>query len=733
MSPIVDMVPQPKPRVAGVEAMGHEPPSDPLLECLGIVARRLGRPFSGRAVRAGLPLAPGEAVSVPLLARGAEDCGLKADLLVRKPSEVSSLVVPFVMPTKDGGAVVVVALKPETKTARIVVPGHSPDERNVAFADLDQSALGTVVLMAPREPLSAQAAERSDTAKDHWFWGGMARQWPSWLQVGVAAFMINVLGLAVPLYVMSVYDRVIPNHSEPTLWALTIGVLLAFVFDLALKQLRSVVVDQAGGLVEMTSSARLFRQVLAMPMAERGASPGALASQVRDLDTVREFFASSSIVAFTDFVFIGLIIGVLFLIVGPLAWVPLAALPIVLGLTFLLQWPVGRSARAAQAHAGRRHAVLVESLGAIETLKGVAAEGVMQRRWEDAVAASARTMASSRFWSSLNINLIGVVQQLVTVAIVVWGVFLSIEGQITVGGIIAASMLAARVLAPLGNIAAVLSRAQSAIVALRGLNDLMQKPAENSGAAAGGVIQDGGLEFRDVSFIYPGAPVPALNGVSFKIADGERVGLLGRIGSGKSTIGKLADGLWTPASGLILIGGQEIRSLEAADIRSHVGLLSQEVELFSGTIYDNITLGLAHVDEAAVVEACAVAGVADFVQLHPHGLKMAVGDRGRALSGGQRQAVALARTLVRKPRILVLDEPSSALDIASEADLVRRLKGWVAAHGVTLLISSQRLSMLELCDRLVVLDQGRVVADGPRSDILTLLQSRPTPAAATKT
>ncbi len=699
--------------------------SDPLVACLGALVRSQGQVFSADVALAGLPLVTGEQLSPRLFHRAAAQYGMKAELVGKKPSQVPALVTPFIALLSDGGAAIVTAIDTGRNHATVITPSVSLERRAISLSDLDAQSAGEVILVA-RDELDRL---EGTTFRGHWFWSAMARMWPSWLQTVVAALLINLLGLAVPIFVMSVYDRVIPNQSQPTLWALTAGVMLALVFDLLLKQLRASVLDQAGGQVDMASFARLFRQALALPMSERKQPPGALANQLREFETAREFFASSSIVALTDLLFVGLIVAIMFALVGSVAFVVLAAIPLVLGLTLILQWPLAKAVRASQMQASRRQVVLIESLSAIETVKAAGAENMMQRRFEDAVAASLRASLWTRFWSALNVNLVALIQQTVSVLIVVWGVFLASEGQITVGGIIAASMLAGRVLAPLGNMAMLLSRAQAAFSAMRGLNAMMRAPAENSGNSSGTGLEDASIEFRAVDFTYPGAPEPALKAVSFKIASGERVGIIGRVGSGKSTLGKLADGLWAPSSGTILVGGREIRSVEAAELRAHVGLVTQDIELFSGTLYDNIAIGLRDAADDAVAKACAVAGVTEFANRNPMGLKMPVGERGRSLSGGQRQAVALARTLVREPRILVLDEPSSALDNASEADLVRRLREWANQTEATLLISSQRMAMLDLCDRLIVLDSGRVVADGGKSDVLRLLSGRAVPAA----
>ncbi|MGI9406564.1 MAG: peptidase domain-containing ABC transporter, partial [Hyphomicrobiaceae bacterium] len=345
-------------------------------------------------------------------------------------------------------------------------------------------------------------------------------------------------------------------------------------------------------------------------------------------------------------------------------------------------------------------------------------------------AATARTNSATRIWSSLAIYLTGTIQQLVGIVVIVWGVFLVAEGTITVGGLIAASILSGRVLAPLGNIVMTLARAQHAISAMRGLTGFMKLERDQSGdIISGQTISSGAVEFRDVTFSYPGAMHPALQNRSFKIKPGQHIGFIGKIGSGKSTIGKLLAGFYAPGSGSILIDEVDLRRYEKANLRENVGFVSQEAELFSGTIRENIILGKPNATDEEINYAVRVAGVEAFVATHPLGLNRSTGERGRALSGGQRQAVALARMLLRRPRILFLDESSGAMDTATEAALIDNLVRW-AGENHTLIICSHRVSFLGLADRLLLVDGGRLVAHGPRDTVMNALQADRVPATA---
>jgi ATP-binding cassette subfamily C protein LapB len=409
--------------------------------------------------------------------------------------------------------------------------------------------------------------------------------------------------------------------------------------------------------------------------------------------------------------------------------VPIAAVIIVLLVTLLIQIPLARSVRLSQQHGSRRHSVLIESLVGIESVKAANAEGIMQRKWEDSVAASARASSSARMWSSFATYFTGLMQQAVSVGMIIFGVFLVRDGELTIGGLIAANLLAGRLMSPLGNIAMTLSRAQQAFTAMHGINELMALPREGlQGRMSAPVKRGGGIEFRHVDFQYQGQGRPTLSDINFKIEPGEKVAVIGRIGSGKSTLGKLASGFFEPERGSIQVGGTDTRALDISDLRATVAYVPQEPELFSGTIRENILMGRPYATAEELEVAVRISGVDAFVGGHPLGLNMPVGERGKGLSGGQRQAVALARMLLRDPEILFLDEPSSSMDSATEERLVKQLSAW-AGPNRTIIVCTHRGLFLNLVSRLIVLDGGKIVADGPRDQVLAMLNRNKTEAA----
>ena len=701
---------------------------DALLACLCYVARHMGKPVSARGALHGLPLEDGR-LTPALASRAAERLGLNARLLERKITKIPAVVAPYIVLFESGDACVVVR-RGALRRLVVVFPLVSEKARSISPSRLEKDASGFVLYVTDNEDEPDTKDARRQPKKRHWLWSAVWHFWPSWIQIVVAALVLNLLGLAFPLFVMNVYDRVIPNLAFPTLIALAVGVVIAVGFDFILKQLRAVVLDRTGRRVDMRVASDIFEHALGISMAQQTGSAGSIANQIREFETVRDFFTSSAIIAITDLLFIGVFLSVLWLIAGPIALVPLLAVPVVLVVTLLVQAPLARSVSRTQQHASQRHAILVESLVSVETIKAVTGEGVMQRRWEDAVSATARANTSMKFWSSLALYFTSTVQQSVGILIIFWGVFLVADGELTVGGLIAANILSGRVLAPLGNIAQTVARAQQAFAAMRGLTRFMGVPSEREEQQdKGHVVEHGDVEFRDVDFTYPGASFPSLKSVSFKVKPGERVGIIGRVGSGKTTLGKLLAGLHAATGGSVLIDGADVRHYDIADLRNGVGFVSQEAELFAGTLRENIVLGKPEASEAEISEAVALAGVDAFTATHPSGLAMTIGERGRGLSGGQRQAVALARMLLRRPPILFLDEPSSAMDTITEAGLLSRLKSGLAENQ-TLIVCTHRGTFLDLVDRLVVIENGRVIGDGPKDAVLEALRKRRDDASA---
>ncbi|MEP1537437.1 MAG: type I secretion system permease/ATPase [Paracoccaceae bacterium] len=699
--------------------------NDPDLDLIAWLAKAHGRPFTKSALRSAVPsdtnLSSPQGVS-----RALETIGLKSRLVQNHPDKIDPGALPCVIFRKNASPVILVNIAPRGKHLTIIEPDKGPMETELRRKDA-RRIFGRDVLLVSKASMrqngpSGTLHDAKNETPKNWFWGPVRESWPSWTQVIIAAFCMNVLSLALPIFVMNVYDRVIPNVAFVTLWTLAIGVGIALLLDLALRTLRLSILERIGRRVELKAATSLFDQTLNARLLSRSGGAAGMANAVREFDSVRDFFGSASFIAVIDLLFIGVFVAALFFVVGPLTYVPLIAIPIVLILAIVAQVPLRRSAQQAQTLATKRHVVLVESLLGVEAIKSLNGEPVMQREWENAIAASSQIGGRTRFWSGLATNGTQLVQQGVSVGIIVWGVFLVSENAITVGALIAANILAGRVLAPLAAVAQTIFRAHYARQSMRALNDLMALPRERPGAIESNLeVLQGKLAFRNVTFRYPNAEHPALKDVSFEIEPGEVVALLGRVGSGKTTTGKLMNGLFSAEDGTILVDGHGISQYDPAALRDGIGYLTQESELFTGTLRENMVLGDPQASDEDIRRALYQAGMDEFVAANPDGLNVFLGEKGNRLSGGQRQGVALARLLLRKPNVLFLDEPTNAMDQHMETAVIERLQE-LAGGKTTLLFCTHRMSLAKLANRFIVLDHGRKVLDGPRDDALKTLR-----------
>lgn len=696
--------------------------ADPLADALLYLAAHHGRSISRAALLAGLPVVGGK-LSASLLDRAARKAGLEIEPAKRNLADIPALVLPALLAMQDGTTRVLLDIDHDMKKASVADPGTGAGPHTVTLDGLAENYLGYAFLVRPAATADARALAAGDMPRAHWFWSVVTRFGSNYSHVAIAAFLVNVLALAAPLFTMNVYDRVIPNGAIPSLIALAIGLVLAIIFDFVLRVVRSRIIDMTGKKIDVVLAAEIFEHVLSLKMAKRPPSVGILANQLRDFDSVREFFTSGTVVSVTDLLFALIFIAVLFIVAGPLAWIPLIMLPLMMAVGFLIQRPLDRAMKRLQAESAARHGVLVESLTGLDTVRASGAEARMQTAWERSVAATARSGEDVNFWASLALTASSSAQQITSLLMMLIGVFLVLDGKLSVGALVAATMLAGRVLGPIAGIAAVITRATQTFTALKAIDRLMalerERPADKIYVARS--IDKGAIAFEGVSFQYPGGAGNALEKVSFRIQPGERVGVIGRVGSGKTTLGRLLTGFYDPDEGSILIDGVDIRQYDPADLRTGVGFVLQDTDLFFGKLRDNIAFGRPSATDAEVLEAARLAGVESFIAGHPEGYDMRIAEGGRSLSGGQKQAIGLARILIRHPKILFLDEPTAHFDARSEAEFLERLKG-LADRNMTIMISTHRASLLPMVDRIMVFEKGKLALDGPRDQVLARLR-----------
>jgi len=693
---------------------------DPLLDCLVEVTRLLGQPRSRAALSAGLPLGP-KGMTPSVFARSAARAGLATRVVRRTLAQLDAAVMPIVLLLNGEQAAVLVGWDQEGQVARLLLPETGQGEVTLPVAELEQRYTGMAISVRPRFRFDARAPELHARREGHWFWTAMGEQASLYRDILGAALLINLFALALPLFTMNVYDRVVPTKGQETLWVLVLGVGIIFAFEFLLRLLRSYFVDTAGRSADVIMASAVFQQVLGIRLDQRPQSAGAFAQQLREFESLRDFFTSATLVTLIDLPFVLLFIAVVAIIGGPVALVPLIAVPLIIGVGWFLQVPLNKVVTQSARESAQKHALLVESIVGLETIKGLGAEGRTQRNWERFVGMTAKSAQRARELSQFGQYFTGLVSQIVSVAVVVVGVYLIFEGHLTVGALIACTILTGRAMAPLTQVAALLTRFDQSMVSLKTIDKIMSMPVERPAGTqfVHRPVLRGAMEFRDVEFTYPNQPLPALDGVSFSVRPGERVAIIGKIGSGKSTIEKLILGFYQPQKGAIRIDGTDMKQIDPADLRRNIGYVPQDVFLFFGSVRENIAMGAPHADDAAILRAARIAGVDSFVARHPQGFDLQVGERGEALSGGQRQSIAIARALVRDPNIVILDEPTSAMDKGSEDWLIARLREIL--EGKTLVLVTQRLSLLTLVERVIVMDSGKIVADGPRDKVLETL------------
>ena len=691
--------------------------------CFAAVAAYLGRPSAETVLFSGVPLSS-DRIGLDEIRNLAERIGLEVSSFDSRDFWRWRFDLPAIVFRAGLPPIALLADAPDIDgyvTAPQEDGGTSITRTRLLGDQIEAGVSFSISYVNAAENMNVGLAQKIE--RRHWLTGTLGDFWRSYYRVALAAVFINLIAIASPIFTMNVYDRILPNKAISTLWVLAIGVTMAILFDLLLKTARAALIDHAGRKADLRISYLLFEKVLNTSLAARPASTGEYANRVTQYEFVREFFTSNTISTFIDTAFVFVFLLVIYAIAGWLAIVPAIAFVISVIVGLVAQRRIGKYVAASMNEASQRQSLLVESISTVETIKSLQAEPYLLRKWREHSKNAANTSEQIKSMSAATANIMQFVQQMVTVALVVCGAYAFSEGQVSTGAIIASVMLSGRAVAPLGQIAITLSRFRQAMLSLKVLNSIMSQP-EDRPDTVGFVnrpIRSGAMTFKNVGFVYPGTDTEVLTGLNFSVKPGERIGIIGRIGSGKTTLGRLVGRLFLPTSGEFLIDGVDVRQYHPSEVRSAVGIVAQAGDLFSGTIKDNLLMARPDATDEEIIDAAKAAGVDEFVSRHPRGYDLNVGERGTNLSGGQRQAVAIARLLLTKPKIVFMDEPSGSMDLASERQLIKQLKQ-AFDHTTTLIISTHRYSMLEIVDRLIVVEQGRIVADGMKDDVIRALQ-----------
>lgn len=694
---------------------------DPLLNSLIYVSRYYGLANSPEALVNGLPLSDGKLTPF-LFPRSAERAGLVAKENRSDLDNIPHLILPAVLLLKQGEACVLNSIDLEKQEAEIITAESGMVPIIIPVAELKEQFIGRYFLVKKQFRYDERSPEVLKTRKGHWFWSTIWESKNIYRDVLIASILINIFAIAAPMFTRLVYDKVVPNLAFETLWVLASGIFVVFLFDLLLKLMRSYFIDVAGKKSDILISSKLFSKVLGIRMEAKPASVGAFAKNLQEFESIREFFTSATIGSLIDLPFALMFLALIWLMAGNLVFVPVAGVVILVIYALLIQGPLRRTIEEGSRLASQKYANLIESLAGLETVKLFSAQSQFQFRWEEAVAHMANWNIKSRRITDSIQNTAGFVQQSTNVGMIIFGVYLIAEGELTMGGLIAATMLSGRAISPLVQLSLLSTRYNQAKSSMTLIEQVMSMPDEQEEGKRyihRPIIQ-GHIALDKVTFHYPDSPVASVRDLSLTIAPGEKVAIIGRIGSGKTTLERLIMGLYKPTEGHVRIDDTDMEQLHHVDVRRNIGCVPQDSNLFYGSVRDNITLGRPLVDDRDVMDAANRAGVTAFTQQDPAGLERQVGEGGGLLSGGQRQSIAIARAFLGRPPVLLMDEPTSAMDNRSEMHIKHQLSQLLPSE--TLILITHKTSMLDVVDRVIVMEKGSIIADGPKAKVLSDLK-----------
>jgi ATP-binding cassette subfamily C protein LapB len=695
--------------------------SDSLLDSLVLLTEHFGNPCSADALSAGLPLTSAN-LTPELLPQAASRAGLSAKLVRKGLNELPSMLLPCILMLKDKKALVLQELNIEENKAIVSLP-ETGGEEVLTIEELESNFVGYLFLIKQQYRGDRNFDVHIDNSKEHWLWQKIKNTSSIYRDVIIASVMVNIFALVSPLFVMNIYDKVVPNLAFESLWVLAIGASIAYIFDFILKQLRGYLIDVAGKKIDIEVSSKLFAKVIGVPLEKRSPSVGGMAKQLSEFDNVREFLSSATISALVDLPFALLFMFCIWLVAGDLVLFPIIASVLIISYTLLNQASLRKTIEESNKFSSLRHGHLIECLSALESIKANGAEGVVQNAWQQMIGHTSTWLLKSKVITNKVLNFASFIVQVSVVGVVVLGVYRVSDNLISMGGIIASVMLTGRAISPIAKLAGLMTRSNQTLSALRQLDTLMDQEGEFEDKAhlVSRTKLSGNIKAENISFNYPNSENTSLQQMTLNIKQGEKIAIVGHNGSGKTTLAKLLLGLYQPTKGNIQFDGLNYQQIHPSDLRRNVGYLPQDITLFHGTIRDNILFGTRQVTEYQIIRAVQLSGVNVFTDNDTQGLDQQVGESGSSLSRGQRQSIVLARAILNSPQILLLDEPTASLDARAEKQFIKSINA--TAKDRTMLLITHKMDLLKLVDRILVLDKGKLVMDGPKDKVLEQLKN----------
>jgi len=688
---------------------------DIFIEALASWMRWRGHAIPHNMLSQRFPLVSGE-VTLPALQKAGRTVGIHLSFRKRNKVLPKPESFPLIAVMADGAVRAIRQVDMQGRMVSSQVGGDAaivPTDNIVGWVQVN--------ITAKRLHQQILGANSSDAS---WFWDAFTANWWAYLQGAIATGFASLLALSAAVYSMQVYDRVIPSDSTNTLMVLTIGVVIVYVLELVLRTFRAYVIDYAGKKVDLDVSEKVFNQGVGIRMESRPQHTGTFISQLREHESLRDFVTSAAIFTLADFPFLIVFLVVMWMIGGNLVLVPLVVIPALIVFSALMQWPMMKLSQEHIRESNARSGLLIESIEGAETLKTLNAEWRMRRRWRELTELVSSTGMRVKSISNFTTNFASTAQSLVYIAIVALGALMIRDGNLTAGALIACSILAGRAVAPVSQIIGLLTRIYQVKASAQTLDKIMSMPVDRPSHANFLLLDrcQGNLSLANVEFSYGESDVVVLNIPKLDIAPGERVALLGRTGSGKSTLLRLLSGLYMPTKGRVLMDGVDIHQIDPSIFRHSVGYMTQDVRLFSGTLKDNLLLGAGDVSDDRLLDAAKVTGIDRYLSYHPKGFDLPIYEGGGGLSGGQKQAVGLARLMLADPRVFLLDEPTAAMDQQTENEFIQHFSTWLGKDR-SLVIATHKPSILSLVTRIIVLEQGQVLIDGPRDQVLQQLST----------
>ncbi len=701
-----------------------------LLNSLSLYTKLYSKPYSVDSLSAGLPKSTldddfelfSKDSSKSLFSRAASRAGLKSTLSKKPLEDIIDLHLPCILLLSQNNSCILESFSQDRTKIKIIFAEDDASEQWMEVEKLQEIYLGFLFLLK-KEYEYKKSSHKISTHNKHWFFDTLKLSKPIYKDVFLASVLVNFFVLATPLFTMNVYDRVIPNNAKETLFVFTIGVVLAYVIDIFLKYARTYLLEIAAKKSDIVMSSIIFEKVLDLKMASHPKSVGSFASNLKDFDSVRSFLTNSTMTALVDMPFAILFLLVIYFIGGSIVIIPIITIILILTYALIIKNPLAKSIEATHEVSSRKNGIIIEALQNIETIKTHNLNSTVQYDYEEATGEIAKKSLKSRLMSASIPTITSFFIQLNTVFVVFYGVFLINDFELTMGALIGVVILTSRTISPMGQAAALITNYSDAKASYEVVQNILSQPQERPTAKE--FIQrlkyDGKIEFRDVSFAYEEDGVKALNNLNFKIEAGEKVAIIGRIGSGKSTIEKLILGLYSSNEGSILIDDIDIEQIDPADLREHISYVPQDINLFNGSIKTNIKAKFPHATDEVMIKAAKLSGADEFINTNPHGYEMLVGERGAGLSGGQRQSIGIARAFLNDTKILLLDEPTNAMDSLTELRFIRNLEAHMSNE--TMILVTQKMNLLSLVDRVIVIHNGKIEHDGKREEIIEKLKT----------